>query len=79
MKEKIIGFFTLLIFGFAIWFLVSLFLYEKENDKGKWNGGYCPCGNKWEFYQAVGHYSSTTYLYKCPNCGAVIELFEYQN
>lgn len=48
----------------------------KHDDK-LWNNGHCDvCGGTWEYEQAVGHRSSTSYIYVCEDCGKRIELFE---
>lgn len=39
-------------------------------DESKWNNGYCQCGGRWEYEQAVGHRHSTSYIYICDKCGA---------
>ena len=48
-----------------------------KHDEKLWNGGHCDvCGGTWEYEQAVGHRSSTSYIYVCEDCGKRIELFE---
>jgi hypothetical protein len=42
-----------------------------------WNDGYCKCGGKWEYQEAVGHRYSTNYLYKCDKCGRIVEFENY--
>ncbi len=42
----------------------------------KWNDGHCSCGGNWNYVQAVGHYSSTTYLYECDKCGKAKEFYK---
>lgn len=44
-------------------------------DTDQWNDGYCSCGGRWVYQEAVGHRSSTTYIYKCDNCGKVKEFY----
>lgn len=45
-----------------------------RNDK-QWNDGHCDiCGGTWKYEQAVGHRSSTTFIYVCGKCGKRIEL-----
>ena len=34
------------------------------------------CGGAWQYEQAVGHRSSTSYIYICPDCSKRIELNE---
>lgn len=38
-----------------------------------WNNGYCDCGGKWTYQQAVGHQYTTGYLYECDKCGKTKE------
>lgn len=65
--------------------LVSLFaallfgVYKSSitHDDKLWNEGHCDvCGGTWEYEQAVGHRSSTSYIYVCEDCGKRIELYE---
>jgi len=48
------------------------------SDTKSWNNGYCECGGKWKYQQAVGHRYSTSYLYKCDKCGEMIEIDDYK-
>ena len=41
----------------------------------QWNDGYCSCGGKWVYQEAVGHGYNTTYIYKCDKCGKVKEFY----
>lgn len=45
-------------------------------DEKLWNDGHCVCGGTWKYEQAVGHMSSTSYIYVCEDCGERIELHE---
>lgn len=48
-----------------------------KHDEKLWNDGHCDiCGDAWEYEQAVGHRSSTSYIYVCEDCGKRIELYE---
>jgi hypothetical protein len=47
-----------------------------DHDDKLWNGGHCTCGGNWEYEQAVGHRTSTTYIYICDGCGKRIEISE---
>ena len=48
-----------------------------QHDKKLWNDGYCNvCGGVLKYEQAIGHRSSTSYIYVCENCGKRIEVFE---
>ena len=51
---------------------LTVFTYMIES--AKWNNGYCECGGHWEYEQAVGHQYSTSYIYRCDNCGKRIEV-----
>lgn len=55
----------------AIMVLILIIIYS--NDSSTWNDGYCSCGGKWEYRQAVGHQAGTNYIYKCDTCGKVHE------
>ena len=48
-----------------------------KHDDILWNDGHCDvCGGAWEYEQAVGHRTSTSYIYVCEGCGKRIELYE---
>lgn len=48
-----------------------------KHDEKFWNDGHCDvCGGTWEYEQAVGHRTSTSYIYVCTECGKRIELYE---
>lgn len=50
---------------------------ENSEKRKQYNNGVClKCGGNYEMYQAVGHGISTSYIYKCDNCGNTIELDE---
>lgn len=55
--------------------LALLFILKMVIDSG-WNNGYCSCGGKWVYQQAIGHRYETVYLYECNKCGKTIEFFE---
>lgn len=44
-------------------------------NAGQWNDGYCSCGGRWVYQEAVGHRYSTSYIYKCDNCGKIKEFY----
>lgn len=59
----------LLLLMLIVWFISSC------NSSNAYNNGICKlCGGDYEFYQAVGHRYSTSYLYKCNKCGNIIEV-----
>lgn len=73
--KEIIGIIVFVLLCVATCFVVVNF--EKENDQKFWNGGHCDiCGGTWEYEQAVGHRSSTSYIYICNKCGKRIEIHE---
>lgn len=77
MKDEIIGLFATIIIGIAI-IVGVIFLYSiavNSHDNRVWNNGHCECGGTWEYEQAVGHRSSTSYIYICDKCGERIEMF----
>lgn len=48
-----------------------------KHDEKLWNDGHCDvCGGAWKYEQAVGHRSSTSYIYICEDCGKRIEIYE---
>ena len=53
-------------------------LSNNHHDDKYWNNGKCECGGNWVYEQAVGHYHSTAYIYKCDSCGTLIELYEFK-
>ena len=56
-------------------FFFCVHLASTNHDDKLWNGGHCDiCGGTWKYEQAVGHRSSTTFIYVCGNCGKRIEL-----
>ena len=44
-------------------------------NEGQWNDGYCSCGGRWRYQDAVGHGYNTSYIYKCDQCGKVKEFY----
>ena len=58
-----------------ITFLFCVFNASKKYQDKLWNDGHCDiCGGTWKYEQAVGHGSSTTFIYVCGKCGKRIEL-----
>jgi hypothetical protein len=61
--------------------IVGLYIFVDQlsikQDNKIWNGGHCDvCEGKWEYEQAVGHRSTTSYIYVCSKCGKRIEISE---
>lgn len=69
--------FELIISLVAVVIIVGLIavamLISNSKDVKKWNNGYCSCGGRWEYQQAVGHRYDTDYIYKCDKCGKIEE------
>lgn len=59
----------MLVFVCFVGFLVFCYHLNSSTDTKKWNNGYCECGGKWEYEQAVGHRYDTSYIYICDKCG----------
>lgn len=68
LKVVFIGIITIIVLLLG----VSYFSYKE--DTKIWNNGYCTCGGKWEYQQAIGHQYNTAYIYKCDECGKIVEL-----
>ena len=65
------------IIALFIAFLFGLHTVTTIQEDKLWNDGHCSvCGGTWEYEQAVGHRSSTSYIYVCTKCGKRIELNE---
>lgn len=59
---------VLIIIGIFLFVIVSIY------SSVKYNNGICPhCGGHYVYQQAVGHYSSTDYIYICDQCGDLIK------
>lgn len=72
---EIIGIILIVLLFVALFF--GIYKASKKYDDKLWNGGHCDvCGGTWEYEQAVGHRSSTSYIYVCRNCGKRIEIQE---
>lgn len=71
----IVSLFVALVFGA---YKASFFPdFSIKHDEKLWNDGHCDvCGGTWEYEQAVGHRSSTSYIYVCTECGKRIELLK---
>ena len=71
---------TVLTITEAVVLVIAIFklagISQGAHDSEAWNDGYCSCGGKWEYEQAVGHRYDTSYIYVCSSCGKRIELYE---
>ena len=76
MKDVIIAILGLILFVIGLIFICDY--CEDKHDENVWNNGMCQCGGTFEYQQAVGHYYSTNYVYKCNKCGDIIELYTFR-
>lgn len=53
---------------------VAIALPLHKADVKEYNNGNCPCGGHYEYSQAVGHKTGSTYIYVCDECGTPIEI-----
>lgn len=71
------NFYELIASGIMLAFIIVIFVVITAiggaEDKIAWNNGYCECGGRWEYQQAVGHKYDTNYIYKCNKCGKIHE------
>lgn len=51
---------------------------QRKADNKTWNNGICVECEKgyYQYKEAIGHKSSSSFLYECDNCGHMIELQE---
>ena len=69
-----VGIFVFALFVSVIFVAKHLSIKHENALKAKWNNGICTeCSGDYEFFQAVGHGSSTSYIYKCDSCGKIVE------
>ena len=67
----------IVIFSLCAALLFGVYKAGINHDNKLWNDGHCDvCGGTWEYEQAVGHRSSTSYIYVCTECGKRIEINE---
>lgn len=72
---EIIGIIAIVVIFGGFLFFLDRCSVEQENEL--WNNGHCDiCGGTLEYEQAVGHRSSTSYIYVCKKCGKRIEIYE---
>ena len=78
LQKIIIGLVAIaLTIAFFFGFFTIITSITSARDKKLWNGGHCDvCGGAWEYEQAIGHRSSTSYIYVCDGCGKRIEISE---
>lgn len=70
-----------IIIAFAIMLIVIGVIGGAIDNEKVWNDGRCECGGKWEYVESVtkyhrsedGTYTTTTYIYKCNDCGRMHE------
>lgn len=75
LSGEIISIIVFVVLTFTIVF--GTFIGSIKHDEKLWNNGHCDvCGGTWKYEQAVGHRSSTSYIYICEDCGKRIEINE---
>jgi len=62
---------SLIAMGIAI----AILFVRRIINASDWNSGYCSCGGKWQYQQAVVHRYETMYLYECNKCGKTKEFY----
>lgn len=73
--EYIIAIIVTMLLFFAFFF--GVYKIVTKHEEKLWNDGRCDvCGGTWEYEQAVGHRTETTYIYVCHGCGKRIEISE---
>lgn len=69
----VIGLIVVVILG--VIFASFAVIYSERAKVEVYNNGVCKqCGGKYEYLQAIGHRDYTTYLYRCRQCGKMLEL-----
>ena len=68
------GVIVLILVGILIVWLIL----NNIHSTSLYNDSNCPkCGGHYVFQTAVGHHYTTSYIYKCDNCGDLIEVSDY--
>ena len=76
LDEFIGGFITVgILIAIVVGLIFLVDVGKNYHDDKLWNNGHCECGGTWEYEQAVGHRSSTSYIYVCDKCGKRIEMY----
>ena len=70
--------------GIGIFFIIlaivlAIMVVHLDHAKRKeFNNGICPkCGRPYRFVQAVGHRTTTSYIYMCDHCNKLLEMDKY--
>ena len=74
--------FAYLIIPITALILIGGIFFMRKMDSLDYNNGTCEkCGGHYSYDGAVGHgrNGSTTYIYKCDDCGHVIHTYEIMN
>lgn len=77
--RNIVSIITLAFCAVLIAFFTWSYNNKKEAKHAEYNNGICSqCGGHYDFIQAVGNRYPifTKYIYKCDNCGNMIETYE---
>ena len=65
-RGKIIAIIIALAIAFG---LATLIYKEAEENRNRWNNGYCECGGQYQFSSATNYRGSKNYYYTCDKCG----------
>lgn len=77
MEDKSENLIASIIMASIIILFISIAVIYILSYKPQHNNGICTeCGGQYEFVQAVGHKFDTSYIYKCNECGKIIETDE---
>ena len=77
MREYLPEIIPIIVTIFLIIVLFGVKACSAKHYEKLWNDGHCyVCGGTWKYEQAVGHISSTAYIYVCEGCGKRIEICE---
>lgn len=66
--------------GVIVWVAITVILVLlggvlRACESANFNGGICTnCGGHYVYQQAVGHQVGTSYVYKCEQCGRLLEV-----
>lgn len=66
---------NVIIISIIIFIIALAAIGIKIYNSVTFNDGICSnCGGRYVYQQAVGHYAGTSYIYKCEQCGKMVEV-----
>lgn len=76
MKDTVYDIIQVILgFAFIVGIVIGLVKCVNNQERAEWNNGYCECGGHWIYEQAVGHQMKTSYIYRCDECGKILEVW----